>query len=130
MALQFAKVKRISLIRGTRWQDEVQLVEESTGEPVDLTGVEDLVMTVRRRASGPAVFELALGNGLAIVNAAQGLIEFDVSSERTLEFPDNGYRRMRYVYDALIVRSDGEREPAFSGTLTVSPSHTRPWEST
>lgn len=130
MGIVFAPVKAVRLVRGTRWQDQVQLVDEGTGEPVDLAGIEGLAMTVRAQINGPVVLELSLDAGLTVANPTQGLVDIDVSSDATLAFPDNGNRRAKYVFDALIERADGEREPAFAGKLTVLPSNTRPWEST
>ena len=127
MAIVFAPVKPIRLVRGTRWQDQVQLVDKETGDPVDLTGITALILTIRQRIDGPAIMELDLDGGLAIANALLGLVDIDVSSDDTLQFPESSLRRAKYVYDAMIERAPGWREPAFAGKLTVLPSITRPW---
>lgn len=130
MGIVFAPVKPVRLVRGTRWQDQIQLVDEESSDPIDLVGIEGLAMTVRSQINGPVVLELSLGDGLTVANPTQGLVDIDVSSNATLAFPDNGNRRAKYVFDALIERANGEREPAFAGKLTVLPSNTRPWETT
>jgi len=130
MGIVFAAVKPIRLVRGTRWQDQVQLVDQNTGEPVDLTGIDSLVMSVRAEIDGPVLLQLSLDEGLDVANAAQGLVDIDVSSERTLQFPENDHQRARYGFDALIGRAADEYEPAFSGKVTVLPSYTRPWAET
>jgi hypothetical protein len=130
MGLVFAQVKPVRLVRGTRWQDQVQLVDENSGDPIDLEGIESLVMTVREEINGPVILQLDLDDGLAVADAEQGLVNIDVSSARTLEFPENDNARAKYVFDALIEREAGEFEPAFAGKVTVLPSNTRPWAAT
>jgi hypothetical protein len=127
MGVVFASVKPIRIVRGTRWQDQVQLVDENTGDPVDLSGITSLRMCVRSDINGPVILELAVGTGLAIANPLLGLVDIDVSSEETLSFPAANNGRAKYVFDALIERAAGEFEPAFAGKVTVLPSITRPW---
>lgn len=127
MGIVFAPVKPIRFVRGTRWTDEVQLVDQETGQPVNLAGITGLVLWVRRSINAPILLELSVDNGLTLLNPTSGLIGIDVVSTRTLELPENGNRKAKYVYDAVIERA-GEYEPAVAGKLTVLPSITRPWE--
>lgn len=127
MGIVFATVKPIRMVRGTRWTDQVQLVDQNTGDPIDLTDAEAITMTIRAHINGPVLLELGIGTGLIVTNPLTGLIDIDVDSDTTLGLPENGNFRAKYVFDALIERDSGEREPAFAGKLTVLPSITRPW---
>ncbi|WP_202841980.1 hypothetical protein [Luteimonas saliphila] len=128
MGIVFAKVPTVRIVRGTRWQDQVQLTDENTGEPVDLAGIVSLVMCIREQVDSPILLQLEVGSGLAIANPGLGLIDIDVSSADTLSFPENGHQRWKYSFDALIERTAGEYEAAFAGRVTVLPSITRTWD--
>jgi len=131
VAIVFAPIASIRVVRGTKWTDDVQLVDQATGNPVDLTGITSLVMRIRRSINTPILLELSMANGrLVVVNALTGLIGFRVNSAGTLLLPENSNRKAKYLYDAVIERSAGEYEPAVSGKLTVLPSITRPWGAT
>jgi hypothetical protein len=127
MGIVFAAVAPIRLVRGTRWQDQVQLVDQNTGDPVSLADVESIDMWIRAYVNGPVLLALSLSDGLSIANPSSGLVDIDVSSDGTLALPENGNFRAKYVFDALITRTNDEREPAFAGKLTVLPAITRPW---
>lgn len=130
MAIIFAPVATLRLVRGTRWTDEVQILDQTTGDPVDLTGIENLVLRLRRQINGPIILELSMGNGLNLLNPTAGLLAFDVGSAETLTLPENGNRKAKYVYDAVIERTPGEYEAAIAGKLSVLPCITRPWGTT
>lgn len=130
MAILFAPVAPIRLVRGTLWTDELQVLEQETGDPVNLAGIEGLLMRVRRSISAPILLELALEDGLELVNATSGLLRFNVPSARTLTLPENGNRKAKYVYDAVIERTPNEYEAAIAGKLVVLPCITRPWAAT
>ena len=130
MAIIFAPVTTISVVRGTLWADDVQLIDKTTGNPVDLTGITELTSRIRRTINGPTLLELTLANTrLVIVNPATGLIGFRVSSADTLLLPQNGNRKAKYIYDAVIQRSALEYEAGAKGSLVVLPQITRPTES-
>ena len=129
MGIVFAQVRPMRFVRGTRWTDEVQLVDQETRQPVNLAGITALVLCIRRSINAPVLLQLSIDDGLTLLNPTSGLIGIDVGSARTLTLPENGNRKAKYVYDALIERA-GEYEPAVAGKLTVLPSNTRPWEPT
>ncbi len=131
MAIIFAPLSTIQVVRGTSWSDDVQLVDKQTGTPVDLTGATALVMRLRKSINSEILMELSLANGrLVIIDPIEGRIGFRVSSADTLTLPENGNRKAKYVYDAVIERTAGEYEPAVRGKLTVLASITRPWATT
>lgn len=137
MAIVFAPVSGIRIVRGTTWRDDVQLVDADTQAPVNLIGVLGLLMRVRATISGPILLELSLASSglpsagrLEIVDPNEGLIGFRVDSATTLTLPENDHRRAKYRYDAVIERTAGEYEAAISGKLTVLPQYTRPWGTT
>lgn len=131
MAIIFAPVKAIRIVRGTKWEDDLSLVDKDTGNPINLVGITSLLMRIRRSIASPILLELSIANGhLTIVDGAAGRIGIRVPSAMTLTLPENGHRKARYGYDMVIERTDGEYEPAVSGKLSVLPQFTRPWGTT
>lgn len=117
------------MVRGATWLDTVQLVDETSGEPVSLVGVTAITMRVRQYVQAPDVLlELSLVNQrLAITDAGEGLIGIAVTAVDTLEVPRNGDEREKYPFDAVLSRGGDPEviEPAFRGKLTVDPQITR-----
>lgn len=131
MAIVFARIPTIRIVRGTAWSDDVELVDKDTQAPINLTGINGLMMRVRASINGPILLELSLDNAkLVIVDPADGKIGIRLSSADTLSLPEKSNRRVRYIYDMVIERSVGEYEPAVTGKLAVLPSITRPWGTT
>jgi hypothetical protein len=115
-------------VRGTRWDDDFQLVDQVTGTPVNLAGITGLMVRVRKSPGSAKLLELSVANSrLVVTNAATGMVGIRVGSETTLTFPENGHRKAKYLYDAVIERTAGEYEPAISGKIVVLPQITRPW---
>lgn len=126
MAVLFAPAN-FKFVRGTRWDDDVLLSDEDSGDPVDLTGIVRVLMRVRQRVSGPVVAELSTGDGtLDIIDASGGRLGVRCNSAFTHAFPEAGNRRSKYVYDAVIETTPGEYAPAIKGKITVNPQITRP----
>ena len=131
MAIIFAPLKRITVVRGTAWADDVQLIDKATSQPVDLTGITGIVMRVRKAINTPILMELRTADSTVVVlTPATGRIGFRVNSAGTLALPENSNRKAIYIYDAVIERSAGEYEAAVVGKLAVIPSITRPWGAT
>lgn len=131
MAIIFAPVASIRIVRGTAWNDDLQLVDAATKDPINLTGVVRIISRVRKTINGPILLELSTTNGnLEIVDAATGKIGFRISTADSLSLPQNNNKKAKYIYDALIERTTGEYEAAAKGTLTVLPQITRPTETT
>lgn len=127
MSILFGRAN-FKFVRGTRWDDNVTLTEQSTGEPVDLTGITGMTMRLRETIDDEDVLmELTVAGGkLVIVDAAAGEMGIRVNSATTWAMPENNHEKARYVYDAVIERSSGEYEAAIGGTVTVLPQITRP----
>jgi hypothetical protein len=133
VAIQFARKNAdgtsvgFTVIRGCRWQDRVLVTDQATGEPVDLTGVLDIVMALRKKIGGPIVDTLSMSNArITLADPAGGEFDIDVSSVDTQALPANNFKRTRYFTDALIQRSANEWEPAIAGKVRVDSSITRP----
>lgn len=118
----------LKLVRGTTWSDVLQ-IQDDAGNNVNLTGYSYLLMRVRSSpASATTLLELSTDNGrLTVTTAASGIVTLLVSAEDTLDFPINGHRKAKYVYDCLIGRGGSPEviEPAFGGKVTVLPQITR-----
>lgn len=118
-------------VRATTWEDEFVVLDEATGNPVNLTGIDDLVMRIRTRVESPdVVMELSVSNQrLTVLDAPAGRVGLAVTTAQSLaEFPENYHRKRRYVTDALIVRPGPEYEPAIAGKVTVLPQITRAYQ--
>lgn len=130
MAIRFAKAN-FSLVRGTKWEDDVILEDSVTGLAVNLTGITGMLMRIRKTISSAILLELSVSNGrLIVVDAVAGRIGFRVLSAITLTLPENSFKRAKYVYDAIIQRTALEYEPAVGGKVTVLPQVTRAQGST
>jgi hypothetical protein len=120
-----------TLVRGTRWEDDFQLVDQISGDPIDLTGITGLMIRVRKTPGSPILLEMSVDNAMLVVtDAVTGSVGIRVDSETTRTFPENGHRKAKYLYDAVIERAAGEYEPAISGKIVVLPQITRPWAAT
>lgn len=113
-------------VRGTRAQDTLNLSDQQTGNPVDLSGVNAILLRVRKTINSAVLLELSLGSGLTVSDAVNGVIDIDVASATTNTLPANNNKRARYLFDMEIERSAGEWEAAVSGKLIVLPSVSRP----
>jgi hypothetical protein len=117
-----------TLVRGTEWDDDVVLTDQTSGDPIDLTAVTELWMRVRTSATSSILLELSTDNGrLVITDAAGGQIGIRVSSEDTRDFPENRHKKAKYLYDLVLERTTGEYEAGISGKIVVLPQITRPW---
>lgn len=131
MAIIFANAS-FRTVRGTRWDDDVQVVDKDTLAPVDLTGITGIVMRLRKTIGSPILMELSTVAGtLVIVDAALGKVGIRVDSLKSrTDFPENNHVKAKYLYDAIIERTPGEYEAAITGKVTVLPQITRPWAAT
>lgn len=131
MAIVFARIPSIRIVRGTAWSDDVELVDKASQDPINLTGINGLMMRVRQTMNGPILLELSLSDGtLTVEDAAGGKIGIRINSATSLSLPERSNRRATYLYDMVIERGLGEYEPAVKGKLVVLPSVTRPWGTT
>lgn len=112
-------------VRGTRWQDTFQLVDQATSTPIDLTGIADIHMRVRKTINSAVLLDLKIAAGLTISGVETGEVSIDLSSAETNALPANNNKRARYVYDVVIERETDEYEPAISGKVVVLPQVTR-----
>lgn len=125
MAIRFAKAS-FSLVRGTKWDDDVILKDSVTGLVISLVGIVSMTMRIRKTIGSAILLELSVANGrLVMVDALNGRIGIRVPSAITLTLPENNFKRAMYVYDALIERTAGEYEPAIGGKVKVIPQVTR-----
>lgn len=117
-----------TMVRGTEWDDDVQLTDQVTGDPIDLTDVE-VMMRVRLAATSPILLELSTDNArLVVTDAANGRIGIRVSSADSRLLPENRHKKAKYLYDLVIERSAGVYEAGISGKIVVLPQITRPWD--
>lgn len=130
MAILFGRAQ-FTVVRGTRWGDDVTITDRASGLPVSLVGVTGVMMRIRETIDSPIILELSVANTrLVLVNAATGVLGVRVPSATMLTFPENDHQKARYVYDAVIERTAGEYEAAINGTVIVLPQVTRPWATT
>lgn len=131
MAIVFANAN-FRTVRGTRWDDDVTVIDKDTQMPVDLTGITGITMRVREWIDGPILMDLSTVAGtLVVLDALAGKLGIRVGSLKSrTDFPENDHVRARYVYDAVIERTPGEYEAAITGKVNVLPQITRPWANT
>lgn len=131
MAIVFAPVSTITIVRGTDWVDDVSLVNEADQTPVDLTGALGLWMRIRETPADPVLLDLSLADGrIVLLDAANGSIGFRVMTADTLALPENDHERASYGFDLVIEREVGRYEAGVRGRINVDPQYARPWETT
>lgn len=130
MSFLFARAP-MKVVRGTRWDDVVTLVDQDTQLPIDLTGITGLHMRVREEYTSEMLLDLGTDtNELLVTDAAGGEFRIQVPSAGTLAFPEADHEVATYVYDVIVERTPGEYEPAVNGPVIVFPQVTRPWGTT
>lgn len=131
MAILFANAP-LHMVRGNAWADDVALVDQTTGDPVDLTGIVGIIMRIREDYASPILLELSTTDETLAVglNPAAGIYGIRANSALTRTLPENGHEVGVYVYDAVIERTAGEYEAANGGVVIVDPQVTRPWSAT
>ena len=131
MAIVFAPVSTITIVRGTDWVDDVTLVNEADQSPVSLDGAVGLWMRIRETPADPPLLDLSLDNGrIVVVDAENGVIGFRVYTPDTLLLPENDHGRASYGFDLVIERQSGRYEAGVRGRINVEPQYARPWETT
>jgi len=69
-----------------------------------------------------AIFQLTVGSGITITNAATGSISITIPDTATSSLP---YAELRLPYDLLVITSNGTRGFPLRGTLIVTPNVSR-----
>ena len=131
MSILFAPLS-LNVVRGMTWS-ELITIKNNDGTVVDLTGVLDIVMRVRKVINTTtALIEMSKTNGrILVISAALGQIQLLVTGDDTRDnFPSNNNLKATYPYDSVIIRPGTPqiREPGSSGKVRVKPQVTRPWE--
>lgn len=114
------------------WEDDITIVDEVTGDPISLSGVDDLFLYVRDDYNTDVLVRLSLTDGTLVLvdGGTGGKFGIRMSSAQTLDFPANDHEQARYVYDTVIERTAESYEPGVAGALTVDPVVARAWEPT
>lgn len=111
----------ITIRQGATFQLQAT-VQDSAGDPVDLTGF-DARMQVRTDYAdnaGTVLVDLTLGDGVAVPTPANGVIVFTIDADATEDLPGGRWR-----YDAEIESSGGVVTRILEGAATVSREVTR-----
>lgn len=126
MAVRFARLN-LRCIRGTRWDDNITLVDETTSDPIDVSDVVEILLRARDD-SGAVVIELRLTEDtlVFVTDGADGQLGIRAASALTNTLPTAGNEIEAYSYDLQLERTAGEWEAGTRGTLTVEPTIGRP----
>jgi hypothetical protein len=109
-----------------------RLFRWKTGEsetPVDLTGYTAVCHIRERISSEDTVFELTTENGgLVIEDQVEdtGKYRLVIAKEELQGICEN-HRDERFVYDLMLIDSDGNTKVQQYGDITIKPVVTRPW---
>lgn len=131
MARTFPNPIALSIPLRTTWEERWQVLDDDTGEPVDLTDYE-MRMQLRDRRTGALVLTLDSGgasDGTVAIEPETGLIELRVEAPVVAALsPLN--RKLTAGWDAelYIPGSPEYVVPLLSGTATFTPRVTRPGE--
>lgn len=128
MSYTFAPAS-FKFVHATVWKDQFTLIDKDSGEPVNLSGIERVIMRVRSYINGPIIAELSTTDGtLVLTDAENGVVDINCNTAFTAAFPQNENMKASYIYDSLIERIPNEYEPATGGKVVVLPQVTRPLE--
>lgn len=114
--------KDLYIEQGATFTFSFQWVRGETAEtatPVDLTGFTGR-MQIRQAQKKPVLAEVASGDGVTLIESAQGRVEISFSDLKTdgLTFP-------KAVYDLEMEAPDGTVYRLLEGNVTVSPNITQ-----
>ncbi len=93
------------LYTGIDWRRRITVTTESTGEPVDLTGL-SIDFILRRRASDPALIELSVGSGIELLEqdgATLGKADIEIEGAATEDFEAGSCRFVVLVEDQIVL---------------------------
>lgn len=103
-------------------QNETHLVElkfSADGSPLDLTMYQAIKLQVKTHKSAPAVFELALGNGLVVSGEDANILKVTFSAEQTKSLNCESY-----YYDVLM-STPTANVYYLEGKITIKKTATR-----
>lgn len=112
-----------SIHRGT--DETLDLVlKDAAGQPINLTGIQNMWFTVKRRFSqvdADALMQKTLVSGIVVDNAAGGLAHVDIVPADTASLPAFA---QTFHYDVKI-KLGGRTEILTEGELTIDPTVTQ-----
>lgn len=111
----------MALWNNSRWDDAFQIVDEVTGDPIDLTG-KNLAMGLsdELHKSAPDLILSTANTYLQITDAVQGRFKFNVPYAITSDM-----NRGKYYFDIVELLAGGDQLRLISGSLEVSHGVTR-----
>jgi hypothetical protein len=102
------------ILTGSDFDRDIRLLKSSDKSPIDLTGFDLQLCIKTRRGDAQALLLLSLGNGLAISDAANGLIALSLTAQQTTDigagprvwglYRVDGGRRLALATGRMIVR--------------------------
>lgn len=96
---------------------------ETTGEletsAANLSSGSVRVVGKRSWADSTALFDLTNGAGVTVLDAAAGIIQFDVPADRTASLPANSETRVKL--ECIYIDTDGEPWTLQKGEMVVTP---------
>lgn len=108
----------LSMYRGNTAGYTATVRDEVTNAPVDLTGA-SLWFTVKRNRSDsdPGLFQKTLGNGIFIMDLANGVAYVEIPPADTISLSTS----LRYVWDFQVRNAAGVVQTTATGFLTLFP---------
>lgn len=109
----------LTIQQGDTFALDVQWIDDTTGQPVDLTGATARMQLRSYYASPAVVLDLAVGTGITI-DAAEGRFTIVASATQTA-----GLSAQSGVYDLEVTFASNVVKKVIRGTFTVDPEVTR-----
>lgn len=112
-------ILNIDLIQNENYEEVLELTDDITDEPFDISSASDIILEVREDLRYQTVFKLSLNNGITITDTNKIKILIHNSLTRKLS-------RKRYVYDILFNLESGA-QPAYliKGQILVTNTISR-----
>ena len=99
----------------TIWEGNISVVESSTGDAVDCSGITALTVTLEDPRTGREVFTGSLGSEVTATDASQGLYAFKFPTGKTsLVTP-----KTTYWFAGVITDSEGDKRQLFRTRVTA-----------
>lgn len=95
---------------------DVPVVDEATGEPLDLTDAQAIRWQLARSVKHPALVEKAVGSGVQVQDAPGGLVAVTLAPADTVNLSG------RYYHEVEVIDAQGHVCTVLAGYVLIRPA--------
>lgn len=110
----------LTIYQGADFSQLFTFLQESGGDPVDLTNFSARMQIRQRVNAASPIIELTSANGRIVLGGTAGTVTLTLNATETAQLPDT-----QGVYDLEIVAGENNADRYLEGTVTIKPEVTR-----